>query len=1001
MKKALFTLLLFCLIAFASACGGGGGGSSSQGSTIIPIAIDAETSKTITLSKTAFCINKGKTENITVYYDGKDVTNEAKITFVSENVEKSTVATVENGVITALKAGTAIFKVSYQEASDVNFTVTVIDPTIPNLEVSQTEITIELGDSEKETENVTVTLDGKDVTNEVIFTSSDESVATVDKGTITFVGEGTANIIVHLTGANDQLIKVTVTLSNLQLSEEETTLTIGESYDITATINDKDVTSKAIFNTKNSKIATVDENGKINAISEGTTTIIVSVKGAKNAKFKVNVYDPALHTIVTDFEELELYIGKSQNINVTVNGKDKTKSTNTTYESSDSNIATVDENGLITAISEGTAVITVHVENTESDKLITVTVNKYDLTLSQSNVELGFLDNISNEDLTITNNDEDDVTSKATYESSDPDIVTIDENGKLISGTITGTATITVHVDGANDTTFTVEVNDDSTEIPLDNNALNQLYEIGKIKYTSGNKTSLTQIDIPIYYRHNDTCYKITSLAENIFYNCSNLKTVTIPETVTEIGKQAFYNCSSLSTIVIPEGVTSIEEGTFRDCSSLNEVIIPETVTEIGKQAFYNCSSLPELTIPSGITNIPIDTFNGCSSLEITLPDNITSVGNNAFSRVKNLTYNCNNYDGPWGAYGVTITDDVTSIKESAFNNCSSLRNVNIPNTVTEIGSNCFKNCTSLISVTMPNGIEAIQESTFEGCSSLANITIPNSITNFGIKSFKNCSSLHEITIPDGITTIQESTFEGCSSLSNITIPEGVTEIGLNSFKDCSSLSAIEIPENVTTIAEGAFYNCSSINEITIPNGVTVIDKDSFRGCTNLSEITIPDTVTEIGKRAFYECKSLAEINIPSSVTKIYYYAFRYCESLTEVTIPDSVTEIGYSAFQYCYALETVHLGTGITAIDNYMFERCYSLTSINIPNTITTIGERVFYDCTSLPNLYIPNSVTGIGSNAFKNCTSLNISLPSRFRTDNNYYYDYYLQNVPYVNFY
>lgn len=105
MKKALFTLLLFCLGFFISACGGGGRGNSS-GYTIIPIATDPEAQKTITLSKTAFCINKWKTENITVYYDGKDITKEAIFTFVSENVQKSTVAKIENGVITALNSVT-------------------------------------------------------------------------------------------------------------------------------------------------------------------------------------------------------------------------------------------------------------------------------------------------------------------------------------------------------------------------------------------------------------------------------------------------------------------------------------------------------------------------------------------------------------------------------------------------------------------------------------------------------------------------------------------------------------------------------------------------------------------------------------------------------------------------------------------------------------------------------------------------------------------------------
>ncbi len=177
-----------------------------------------------------------------------------------------------------------------------------------------------------------------------------------------------------------------------------------------------------------------------------------------------------------------------------------------------------------------------------------------------------------------------------------------------------------------------------------------------------------------------------------------------------------------------------------------------------------------EVVIPDGVTSIRGTAFFNCSSLmSITIPDGITSIGKNAFSFCRSLT-------------SVIIPDSVTSIGDGAFNFCSSLESITIPASVVGIGNGTFHNCSSLTSVTIPDGIRSIGEFAFSFCRSLTSITIPDSLVSIGNKAFMGCSSLQSITIPNSVTSIGFYAFEGCSSLKSVIIPDSVKSIGNNAF---------------------------------------------------------------------------------------------------------------------------------------------------------------------------------------------------------------------------
>ena len=307
--------------------------------------------------------------------------------------------------------------------------------------------------------------------------------------------------------------------------------------------------------------------------------------------------------------------------------------------------------------------------------------------------------------------------------------------------------------------------------------------------------------------------------------------------------------------------------------------------------------------------------------------------------------------DAPW--YGsrsrvksAVIAEGVTSIGESAFENCRSLTSVTIPNSVTSIGWSAFFYCKSLTSVTIPDSVTSVGAYAFLGCTSLTSVTIPNSVTSIGGCAFDECWSLTSVTIPDSVTSIGDSAFASCTSLTSVTIPDSVTSIGGGAFAWCTSLTGIWVTEgnsHYSSDASGVLFSKDKTTLVqypgafaayAIPDSVTSIGAGAFGGCTSLTSVTIPDSVTSIGQHAFNGCRSLTSVTIPDGVTSIGAYAFSECSSLTSVTIPDSVTSIGGIAFG-----------------------NCKSLTSVTIPDSVTSIGDGAFASCTSLTDVYYAGS--------------------------------------------
>lgn len=322
---------------------------------------------------------------------------------------------------------------------------------------------------------------------------------------------------------------------------------------------------------------------------------------------------------------------------------------------------------------------------------------------------------------------------------------------------------------------------------------------------------------------------------EYLFAGMKSLQTIELPNSMKEIDGSLFYECSNLVSLTLPSELTTIGVHSLGGCPNLMSI-------KIDKNNPYYCSdgailfnkdkskivlakkTLDAYSIPSSVTQIQSWAFAGCNSLiYLILPSGLTQIEDGTF-------YGCR------------------------------FKSLSLPSSVTQIGSSAFRACTNLTSITLPSGVTQIDYEAFRDCTSLTSITLPSGVTQIGNYAFYNCSKLKYITLPSGLTQIGNGAFYQCESLTSITLPSGVTQIGRSAFSWCKSLTSITLPSSVTQIGNYAFSHCENLTSITLPSGLEQIDNELFANCNELRTLRLPSSLTEIGDSAFGSCKNISSV---------------------------------------------------------------------------------------------------------------------------------------------
>gem|GEM_PF-528435 len=503
----------------------------------------------------------------------------------------------------------------------------------------------------------------------------------------------------------------------------------------------------------------------------------------------------------------------------------------------------------------------------------------------------------------------------------------------------------------------------------------------------------------------------VSSINEGTFRGCTSLTSVDLPYLI-EIGDYAFYHCNSLNNLVIPNSVVSIGTHAFEFCSSLTSVTIPSSVNTIGQHAFDACPQMTSVTINSnaivsvsysynnnfrhifgdyarsftfgsGVTSIGAYAFWGCNHMtSVTLPGSLTSIGYSAFehclglNRVQISDLNAwyaidfaNAYANPLyyanhfyvntnEVVNLTVTSNISEIKDYAFVGYKGLHSVSIGYYVTSIGNSAFENCSGLNSVTIGNSVNTIGDDAFKDCTNLTSVTLNNSaiasadytstnnlktifgnqVTNYtfgaivysiGKYACYGCTGLTSLTFPNTLQTIGLHTFNGCTSLTSVTLPSSLYFIDQSAFQGCSGLNGVVISNlaawcaidfgnayaNPLCYAKHLYLNNNEVINLTIPSSVSEIKDFAFTGSTGLHSVTFHSDVTSIGSQAFKNCTHLSALNIPSTMASIGEYAFENCSGMTSLTLPSNMSSISHGVFYNCTGLTEIHAGATVPPI--------------------------------------------------------------------------------------
>ena len=398
---------------------------------VVTASIDTES---ITLDKSEISLSVGESATLTATVTPADATDQ-NITWTSSNPD---IASVENGTVKALKAGTSTITAECS-GKKAECTVTVTIP-VSGISLDKTELTIEVG----KTATLTATVTPADASDKVItWTSSNPDIASVENGTVKALKSGITTIAAECSGKKAECkVTVIVPVSGISLDKTELTIEEGKTATLKATITPSDATDQDItWTSSNNGICTVS-NGIITAVKEGKATITASAGGkSATCSVTVSVKYIAVTSITLDKSELSLKVGSSDVLTATVKPDDATDKS-VQWSSSDASIAKVD-NGKVTALKSGTATITAECGGKKAECKVTVTVPVTGISLDKTEltIEVGKTTTLT---ATVTPADASD--KVITWTSSNPDIASV-ENG-TVKALKAGTSTITAECSG-------------------------------------------------------------------------------------------------------------------------------------------------------------------------------------------------------------------------------------------------------------------------------------------------------------------------------------------------------------------------------------------------------------------------------------------------------------------------------------------------------------------------------------------------------------------------
>ena len=508
----------------------------------------------------------------------------------------------------------------------------------------------------------------------------------------------------------------------------------------------------------------------------------------------------------------------------------------------------------------------------------------------------------------------------------------------------------------------------------------------------------------PKFYSTGNIIYnkKLTALvAVPANYDSTSL---TILSTVTEIGPEALFECENIDTITLPDSLKTINRSAFSGCSSIVNLSIPAAVAEISETAFKGCSALTRVTFSGNAPTAAADIYEGA--------DNVTT-----YAKSSSVGWPT----GTWCDRPLVLVGDDDMEGGDEFS-------------VTEGGITWyFRGADGIAEIYRDGGTAVSSE------APITSLTLPTTLAGYLIKglgegSLSGLRGITSITVPDTYEWIEANAFAGCSSLSSVSLPEGITRIGDCAFAD-TSLAEIRLPSTVKTIGSMPFDG-TNLTALEIPRSTISLNGNPGAGCINLAQYMVADgnrsfkaeddLLFNYSKTELIACQAYAEeITIPSTVTSISQGAFSCCFDLLKVMYRGNAPACDDWLYDdapnvVSYASETATGFSSGTWKDRPIVlvsdgsagseELCYddgtttwyfrvingvaeiwregpstavvnndgsAITALTLPETlggyvVKGIGECAMANIQGITSISIPETYAWIGDFAFSNCTSL-----------------------------
>ena len=702
------------------------------------------------------------------------------------------------------------------------------ESTIEVSSVSLNTATIEM--VEGETFSLVATVLPKDAEYDgVIWASSNASVASVNSGTVTAIKEGTATITASAGGKSATCtVKVStkvVAVTSITLDKTSLSMKVGETETITATVNPDNASDKSVvWGSSDVSIATVSD-GKVTAKKSGTA-IITAKSGSCIAECTITV-SVDVESITIDKTSLELAVGETEQLTATVKPDDATDK-NVSWISSDESIAKVD-NGKVTAVNAGKAIIIAKCGGKTAECAVTVTVPTGSVTLDKTSLSLAVGESAQ---LTATVKPDDASDKNVAWTSSDASVAKV-VNGK-VTAVKSGKATITAKC-GDKTAECAVTVTVPTGSVTLDKTSLSlavgetaQLTATVKPDDATDKNVAWTSSDESVAKVDNGKVTAVKAGKATITAKCCS-KTAECVVTVKQPDNIIYYT-SSDNRVVSPNNETvfgaNIISNEYSD--GIGRIIFDGPVTSVGKVAFMGCSRITSIIIP----------------------DTVSSIGSNAFS------------------------------------DCENLKTINTPKNLSTIGSSAFNYCRRLQSFILPNGISKIENNTFYMCEDLVIKEIPSTVVTIGSQSFFWNHSLEKLTIPNGVTSIGDGAFRA-AGIKELVLSNSIIKIGMWAFCDIL-IEKLTIPGSLTTI-ENTTFSSGNLSEIIVEEGTQTIGNKAFSGNRRLKKVVLPSTIDNIYTGIFDECVSMSDLYIKAKFPPSTYSGYLDIHISTTAVFGDSI----------------------------------------------------------------------------------------------------------------